>query len=81
MDSRLEPIKAYLDRHLDNPPENLTMESRLNELGVDSMGLLELMMDLEDQYDFRVPEDVPTPETVGQLVALVEQYKPSALTK
>ncbi len=81
MDSRLEPIKAYLDRHLDNPPETLTMETRLDGIGVDSMALLELMMELEDKYDFRLPEDVSTPETVGQLVALVEQYRPSALNE
>ncbi|MHB8258167.1 MAG: acyl carrier protein [Acidiferrobacterales bacterium] len=81
MDNRLEPIKAYLDRHLDNPPENLTLESRLDEIGIDSMGLLELMMDLEDKYDFRLPEDVPLPETVDQLIALVEQYKPSVLNQ
>ncbi|MDA8362922.1 MAG: acyl carrier protein [Gammaproteobacteria bacterium] len=81
MDNRLEPIKAYLDRHFDNPPEHLALESRLDEIGIDSMALLELMMELEDKYDFRLPEDVPTPETVGQLVALVEQYKPSALNE
>ncbi len=81
MDNRLEPIKTYLDRHLDNPPENLTLGSKLGEIGIDSMALLELMMDLEDKYDFRLPEDVPTPETVGQLVALVEQYKPSAVNE
>ncbi len=79
MDKNLELIKVYLDRHLDNPPENLTPESRIDEIGVDSLALLELMMELEDKYDFRLPEDVPTPETVGQLLALVEKYKPAAV--
>ncbi|MHB8348255.1 MAG: acyl carrier protein [Acidiferrobacterales bacterium] len=81
MDNRLEPIKTYLDRHLDNPPENLTMESKLGEIGIDSMALLELMMDMEDKYGFRLPEDVPLPETVGQLVTLVEKYRPSAVNE
>lgn len=79
MDKNLELIKVYLDRHLDNPPENLTPESRIDEIGIDSLALLELMMELEDKYDFRLPEDVPTPETVGQLLALVEKYKPAAI--
>lgn len=79
MDNNLKLIKTYLDQHLDNPPENLTPESRIDEIGIDSLTLLELMMELEDKYDFRLPEDAPTPETVGQLLALVEKYKPAAV--
>lgn len=76
MDNNLELIKAYLDQHFDNPPKNLTPESKLDEIGLDSLAQLELMMELEDKYNFRLPEDVPEPETIGQLLALVEQYKP-----
>lgn len=81
MDNNLELVKNYLDRHLDNPPEKLTPESRLEEIGVDSLALLELMMELEDKYDFRLPEDVPAPETVGQLLELVERYKPTTVNE
>lgn len=79
MDNVLDLIKNYLDRHLDNPPENMTPESRLDEIGIDSLGLLELIFDLEDQYKISVPQDIPTPETVGQLIEIIEQYKPVAV--
>lgn len=75
----LELIKAYLDQHFDNPPKNLTLESKLDEIGLDSLAQLELMMELEDKYNFRMPEDFPKPETVADLLALVEQYKPAAV--
>ena len=79
MDNNLELIRDYLERHFDHPPENLTPDSRLDEIGIDSMALLELIFELEDKYDIRLPDDVSSPETVGQLLALVEQYKPSAV--
>ena len=81
MDNNLDLIKDYLARHLDNPPENVTLESRLDEIGIDSMALLELIFELEDKYDIRLPEDVSTPETVGQLIDLVEQYNPATVNE
>lgn len=79
MDNNLDLIKDYVERHADNPPGNLTPESKLDEIGIDSMALLELIFELEDKYDIRLPEDIPTPTTVGQLLELMEQYKPAAV--
>lgn len=81
MNNNLDIIKDYIDRHADNPPENLTLESKLNEIGIDSMAILELIFELEDKYGIRLPEDIPTPETVGQLLELIEQYKPAAVNE
>jgi acyl carrier protein len=79
MDNNLELIKDYVARHADNPPENLTLESKLNEIGIDSLAILELVFELEEKYGIRLPEDIPPPETVGQFLALIEQHKPTAL--
>ncbi len=81
MDNNLNFIKDYLERHLDNPPENLTPESKLDEIGIDSMALLELIFELEDKYDIRQSADIPTPTTVGQLLELMEKYKPSEVNE
>ena len=75
----LELIKEYINRHVDNPPENLTLESRLNEIGLDSLALLQLLFEVEDKYGVHWPNNVPTPKTVGQLVELVEKFKPPAV--
>lgn len=79
MDNNLDIIKDYLARHSDNPPENLTPESRLDEIGIDSMAMLELIFEMEDKYGICLPDNVPTPENVGQLLKLIEQYKPATV--
>ena len=77
----LELLKEFIKQHVDNPPENLTAESRLDAIGVDSLTLLELMFDLEDKYGIRLPEDLPQPETVGQLVEIFEKFKPATINE
>jgi len=81
MDNNLDLIKDYLARHVDNQPVNLTLESKLNEIGIDSMALLELMFEFEDKYDFSLPGNVQMPETVDQLLKLIEKYKPSTINE
>lgn len=79
MDNTLEFIQDYLKQHVDNPPEILTAETRLEEIGIDSLGLLELIFDLEEKQNVSVPQDIPRPETVGQLIEIVEKYKPAVV--
>jgi len=78
MENTLDIIKDYLKEHMDNPPEALTAETRLDDIGIDSLGLLELLFELEDNYNINVPDDIPAPETVGQLIKIVDQFKPAA---
>lgn len=80
MNNPLDLIKNYLEQHVDNPPESFTLDSKIDDIGLDSMALLELFFELEDRYGIRLPEDVPTPQTVGQLVALIEQYRPETVS-
>ena len=72
----LELIKEYINRHVGQPPENLEMESRLDEIGLDSLAMLELFFEIEDKYGISLPNNVPMPETVGQLVKLIDKFKP-----
>ena len=72
----LELIKEYINRHVDQPPENLEMESRLDGIGLDSLAMLELFFEIEDKYGISLPNNVPMPETVGQLVKLIDKFKP-----
>lgn len=76
MNNNLEIIRDYINKHSDNPPENLTMETRLNEVGIDSLAMLELFFEFEDKYNFRLPQDIKIPGTVGDLVTIVERYQP-----
>jgi acyl carrier protein len=74
----LDLIKEYINSHADHPPENLTLDSKLDAVGLDSLALLELMFKIEDKYNIKLPDDTKKPESIGQLVELVEKFKPSA---
>ncbi len=70
-------IREYINKHVNNPPENITLESKLNAVGIDSLALLELVFELEEKHGVNVPNDVVMPETVAQLIELIEKYKPA----
>ncbi|HSJ70405.1 MAG: acyl carrier protein [Acidimicrobiia bacterium] len=55
--------------------DKITMESRFEEdLEVDSLGVVELLMALEDNFGVQIPdEEAESLTTVGEAVALVEQ--------
>ncbi|KID32561.1 acyl carrier protein [Prauserella sp. Am3] len=55
---RADEIKAVVCRVLDVPPSEVGLESRfVDDLGADSMDLLELLSHLEVEFDVRIDED------------------------
>lgn len=77
MTDTLQLLQEFIKRRVVNPPETITLESRLEEIGVDSLSLLDLMFDMEDKFGVRMPDDLPRPETVGELIAIFEKLKPA----
>jgi acyl carrier protein len=73
----LELLREFVKRRVANPPEEITLESRLEDIGVDSLTLLDLMFDMEDKFGVRMPDDLPRPETVAQLIEIFEKLKPA----
>jgi acyl carrier protein len=74
----LELLQDFIKRRVGNLTEPVTLESNLEAIGVDSLMLLDLMFDLEDKYNVRMPDDLPRPETVGDLIAIFDKLKPAA---
>ena len=66
-------IQDFVKSRVDNPPENITPESKLTEIGIDSLNLLEVLFEVEEKYGIRFPNDLPQPETVGQLIEILEK--------
>ena len=64
-------IKEALARHLDIPAETITDESLLvQELGLDSFGMVELLFELEDATGMAIPDArLPDVRSVGDLTA------------
>jgi acyl carrier protein len=74
----LELLQDFIKRRVGTLTEPVTLESNLEAIGVDSLMLLDLMFDLEDKYNVRMPDDLPRPETVGDLIAIFDKLKPAA---
>lgn len=68
-----EKICAMLSKQMDVPAEQITMETRLVEdLKADSLDVVELIMDIEQEYGVQVPEEeLPNVHTVGDILKVV----------
>lgn len=55
-------------------PETIRMESKImKDLGADSLDILQLLMKLEDNYGYAIPDDkLAKFETVGDVMAYIE---------
>ncbi len=69
-----ETIRKLLSEQLDIDEDEITMESTLLEdLGADSIELVDLVMSVEEEYDIEVPDDaLDNIRTVGDAVRYLE---------
>lgn len=72
-----ERIKEILADQLDASTEDMTMESDIAEdLGADSLDVVELLMAIEDEFDVEIPdEEIENIKTIGDLVKYIETNK------
>lgn len=70
----LEKIAKMLAEQLGIPQSKVTLESRIiDDLGADSLDVVELLMALEDETGKTIPDDEVTKiKTVGDLVKVLE---------
>ena len=72
-----EELVAILCDQLPLSPEDLRPESKIkDDLGADSLDVLQLLMALEEEKGVVIPDDVlPTLITVGDIVAYMESQQ------
>jgi len=71
-----EKIRACIASQLSIDEEEIKMESSfMNDLGADSLDVVELIMALEEEYDIEIPdEDVEKIAIVGDIVEYVKTH-------
>lgn len=57
MPTPFERVQAILEKKYSLAPETVSPESTLESLGLDSLDLIELLFDVEDEFKIRVPQD------------------------
>lgn len=65
-------IREFLGERLGVAPEKAVADARLADLGVDSLMMLELMFEFEDRFGIKLPGDLKSPRTVGDLAATMD---------
>lgn len=65
-----EKVRDIIAKQLDLDAETISPESRLIEdLHADSLDIVELVMDMESEFDVQIPDDqLPKIKTVGDIM-------------
>jgi len=71
-----ERIIEIVAEKMDKPKEEITPEkSFVNDLGADSLDTVELMMDIEDEFDVSIPEEEAQKiVTIGDAIKYVTEH-------
>lgn len=73
MSTTFEQLSAILHKDYAVAPEMLTMESTLDELGIDSLGVVELLFTVEDTFELELPSEPVPMQDVGDVVRYIDQ--------
>lgn len=75
MASVMERVTDIVSEQLGVDKDNVSPEtSFVNDLGADSLDTVELVMELEEEFDINIPDDAAEKiQTVGQAVEFIEQ--------
>ena len=70
-----EKVKSILAEQFDVEEDSITADTNIMEdLGADSLDKVDLIMSLEDEFEFEVMDnDVDNIKTVGELVKFIEE--------
>ena len=83
MTNTFERLSAILIRDYPLDPAALTPDASLEGLGIDSLGVAELLFTVEDAFAIRLPPEPVALSTLGEVVAYIDalieaQRPPSA---
>lgn len=67
----IEKVKELLADHLEIDTDEITEDTTFEDLGVDSLDTVEIMMEMEDEFDIEIkPAEVG--KSVKELVAYID---------
>lgn len=69
-----EKVKAILSEQFDVEEDSITVDTLIeDDLGADSLDVVDLLMSLEDEFEIEVPdEEIENIKSVGDLVKYIE---------
>ena len=75
-----ERVKKIIAEQLGVEEEEVTLEAHfVEDLGADSLDTVELVMELEEEFDINIPDDAAEKiQTVGQAIKFIEEAQANA---
>lgn len=73
MTTTVELLREILVKDYKLAPESLTLDTPLEELGIDSLGVAELLFTIEDEFKIKMSTEAVKLTTVGDVVSYVDQ--------
>ena len=69
-----EKVREILCEQLEIDPDEITLDTDIiNDLGADSLDLVDFVLSIEDEFDKEIPdEDVEKIKTIGDIVSYIE---------
>ena len=69
-----EKVKMILSEQFEVSEEEIQMDTRIaDDLGADSLDVVDLLMSIEDEFEIEIPDDeIMNIRTVGELVSYIE---------
>lgn len=70
-----EKVRSIIMDQLDVEEDKVTMDAAIqDDLGADSLDVVDLVMSLEEEFDIEIPDDqVENIKTVGDVVKYIEE--------
>jgi acyl carrier protein len=84
MDTIAARVLKLLAKQVGREPNELTEESSLEHLGIDSLGMVEIIFGLEDEFNISIPESNDIQQrlkgfaTVADIIQMVEALSETA---
>jgi acyl carrier protein len=69
-----DTLFKLMAEQLGKPISAITLESTFEDLGADSLDVVEIALTVEDKYEIEIPDDAAEGiDTVGDIIAIVEK--------
>lgn len=69
----LERLEKILEERYHVPPNRITLEAPIEELGLDSLGMTELLFFIEEEFEITLPYEPVSMRTVGDAVRYIDE--------
>ena len=73
MKTTFELLGTMLIKDYKIAPESLTLDAPFENLGIDSLGMAELMFYIEDEFKVKLPHESVSLPTIGHVVRYIDK--------